>query len=104
MKPGSIVICINDIFLERKHLPILPVRNRLYTIREVIPCLEVRNGSPGVTLEEIYGEPVTFESYTGMIVTIEKHFKIERFREVVPPMDLKVLSEILCPEEELVPA
>ena len=65
---------------------------------------DLREGyTPGVVLEEIYGKPVTFKSYTGAMMTVELHFRMNRFREVLPPMELEELYELLCPEPELVP-
>jgi hypothetical protein len=106
MKPGSIVMCVDDVFRTENIFKLsgLPVRNRLYTVREILPNYEVRNGPPGVVLEEFYGKPVTFKSYAGVIVTVEVHFRMNRFREVLPPMEMEELNALLCPEPELVPA
>ncbi|MFM1745373.1 MAG: hypothetical protein RLZZ630_1310 [Bacteroidota bacterium] len=106
MKPGSIVTCVDDVFRpeSRINLSGLPVRDRLYMVRNILPNYEVRNGPPGVLLEEFYGKPVTFKSYTGAMMTVEVHFRMNRFREVLPPMELEELNELLCPEPELVPA
>ena len=106
MKTGSIVICVDDTFNKHagRNFSALPVRDRCYVVRELIPNIEFANGPPGIALEEIRGKYVTYPSYTGVVVTIEISFKMKRFREVLPPMNLEEVLEAVYTEEELVPA
>ena len=106
MKPGSLVICVDD-KLSPRFKPLFSkqlVKNQLYVVREIIHNYDVRNGPPGVALEEIRGLQVTFKAYTGQQVTIEVHFKMKRFKEVLPPISLEEVLEQVCTEPELVNA
>jgi hypothetical protein len=46
---------------------------------------------------------VTITSYFGVRMNIEAHFKMKRFREVLPPMDIEAMLEEVYAEPELVP-
>lgn len=96
MKPGSLLICVNDVFNSDDqsyfNAP-LPVKNKLYVLRALIPNESVENGPDGVALEEIYGKLSTFKNYAGRWVTIEQSFKMVRFKEVLPPLDVRALIE-----------
>jgi hypothetical protein len=106
MKTGSIIICVDDNFnkFAVKKFTALPVRNRCYVVRELIPNIEYANGPPGIALEEIQGNYEKRISYTGAIITLEISFKMKRFREVLPPMQLEDVIEAVHTAEELVPA
>lgn len=102
MKPGSLLVCVNDVFdyddQSYFYAP-LPVKNKLYVLRALIPNESVANGPEGVALEEIYGKLSTFKNYAGRLVTIELSFKMVRFKEVLPPMDI---AAIIAEESECV--
>lgn len=87
MRVGSIVRLINDNWsredIDRIKLlnSIAPVRNKDYTIRDIVHG----NKGIGVTLEEIKN-PIISEQGEAM-------FNIDRFRELLPPMDIEELME-----------
>ena len=105
MEKGSIVLCVDDIlhpyWRSRFSKPL--VRNHYYVVRDIIPNFEVENGPPGVAVEEIRGPMVTITSYFGVRMNIEAHFKMKRFREVLPPMDIEAMLEEVYAEPDLVP-
>lgn len=100
MKPGSLVICVDDKISPEKQSMLSKrlVLNQLYVVREILHNYDVRNGPPGVAVEEIRGQLVTFTAYTGQEITIEVHFKMKRFREVLPPISLEEVLEQTCKE------
>lgn len=102
MKPGSLVVCVDDVFTPdcKTKFDVLPVRGKLYVVREIIPNKFERNGPDGVALEEVRGILWTYYSYNGVRITEEVHFKMKRFVEVLPPMDVEALLEQPC--EDLV--
>lgn len=106
MKPGSIVVCIDATFTPEANSAFssLPVKNGLYTVREVIPHPKQKNGPPGLALEEIIGRREKLYNYEGRLVEVEVTFKIIRFKEVLPPMAIEEFMARLCPDEELVEA
>ncbi|MFM9057095.1 MAG: hypothetical protein ACKOQY_10500 [Bacteroidota bacterium] len=105
MKTGSLVICVDDRFnkFAVTNFTALPVRDRCYVVRELIPNIESANGPPGIALEEIQGKFIKCASYTGAVVTLEVSFKMKRFREVLPPLQLEDVLEAVHTAEELVP-
>lgn len=76
MKVGSLVECVNNDGVDNG--AIVPRLETPYTIREIRPY---PGQLPGVLLEEIVngGYPQRAD--------IEVCYKIERFRELLPPMD-----------------
>jgi hypothetical protein len=100
MKPGSLLICVDDQFPfnAAAHFTSLPVKNKVYVLRALIPNKDP-GGPDGVALEEIWGLISTFTSSTGQEVTIEISFKMIRFKEVLPPMDI---AAIITEESECV--
>lgn len=78
MKPGSLVVCIDNSGFTNTIPPIL---DKVYTVRDVVPELY----KTGIRLEEITNG---VHPYFGL----EWAYDITYFREVLPPMD--VLAEI----------
>jgi hypothetical protein len=74
MKVGSLVECINDVFLHPRAktiIPNRPIKGRNYFIREIV---DARNGEVGIYLEEIENpKPLN---------GLEPTFKITRFKEI----------------------
>jgi hypothetical protein len=97
MKVGSIVECIDDanwwedILL---YFDTLPIKGQYYTVRAIIPNHAHIDGPPGIALEEIYGRDAMIKTYTGSSVKIEVHFKIKRFKEVLPPLEDSAIEEM----------
>ncbi len=88
MKAGSIVMCINDTWdddIFELH-DTLPVKYGIYTIRKIFTNIEKAGGPPGVALEGIYGHIINYRAYWGEEVIIECHFRIARFKEILPPI------------------
>ena len=88
MKPGSHVICVDDTnwsSFAKDDFPSLPVKDSIYTVRRIIPNIDEPDGPPGVALEEIRGAWDYFETYFSTTVYEECHFKMSRFKEVIPP-------------------
>ena len=88
MKPGSIVRCVDDTNWSKDvfhKFSVLPVKGELYTVRRIIANTETPDGPPGVALEEIHGTWDHFPTYFGIIEYEEYHFRMNRFKEVVPP-------------------
>lgn len=84
------VLCINDTFteLQQSLIPNRPVKDRIYTIRDVIRTL---GGAVGLLLEEIKNPPLEHPSGLG---TFEPNFDIKRFRDING--DILNLAEILA--------
>jgi hypothetical protein len=104
MKPGSIVRCVDDSNWSSdslQHFPTLPVKDCLYTVRRIIPNTDVADGPPGVALEEIRGVWENFETYFGTIVFEEYHFRMNRFKEELPPLDQELFNEMIKSESFL---
>jgi len=97
MQKGSIVVCINDNFTADNITMFnkMPVKGELYMIREVMIGDHARE-ELGVTLEDIYGKIIKY-SYKGVSKEVEYHFVMHRFKEVLPPIEIKVaeLNEIV---------
>lgn len=73
------VICINDTFSDeqRQKIPHLPVKDRIYTIRDVVRY--IFEGRAGFLLEEIHNPEVDHPSGLG---TFEPNFAVSRFRNI----------------------
>ncbi len=94
MQKSSIVICLDDNFSPSQisMFDKLPVKGELYMVREIMPALFGPTDKPGLTLEGIHGKLVTYRDSEGGLHSIEFHFIIERFKEVVPPFDLELFK------------
>ena len=107
MKVGSIVECIDDtnwwedILL---YFDTLPIKGQYYTVRAIIPNQKYVDGPPGIALEEIYGKNAMIKNYTGSSVKIEVHFKIKRFKEVLPPLEDSSIEEMVTQITEVIGA
>ena len=99
MKPGSIVRCVDDTDWDKyalQYFPSLPVKGGIYTVRRIIANLESSIGPPGVALEEIRGNWDFLPTYYRTTVYEEIHFRMNRFKEVLPPVSLNsLLDEIV---------
>jgi hypothetical protein len=99
MKPGDIVVCINDIFDSKaiELIPNRPKKDKIYTIRNIIKY-PITN-KVGVLVEEITNEPILHPNMSGLF---EPTFDITRFAPILPD---EVNSEIneyineLCQQE-----
>ena len=93
MQKGSIVVCIDDQNWHHdvvKYFKLLPVKGALYIVRFIYPNLHYADGPLGVALEEIRGDIDTIKAYNGEFWEIEIHFKISRFKEVLPPQKISI--------------
>ena len=105
MKPGSIVICIDDsrwTFWAKRTYSSLPVKGEYYVVRDIFPNIYKPGGIPGVALEEIKGKWGHYTNYYGVRVYMERHFKITRFKEVLPPNQASeeiVVEKVLEPNQ-----
>lgn len=83
MKVGSLVECIDSSFSEQQivKIKILPVKNKVYTIREIIEYPTLKR--IGLLLEEIINPPI--DTTQGVE---EPSFDIKRFREL-PEVDVE---------------
>ena len=100
MKAGSYVECINDSNWDEMALVLmsgLPVKERVYQIRRVIPNFDANCTEDGIAIEGIYGDWRTFKTYYNTQVFEEYHFRMSRFREIENP----VLTEEVIENEEL---
>lgn len=78
MKPGSLVVCIDN---RRFTNAIPPAMDKVYTVRDIVPALF----RTGIRLEEIIND-------VHPDLRLEWAYDAVHFREVLPPMD--VLAEI----------
>ena len=102
MQPGSLVICINaERFspLASVKMSALPQKNKMYTIRRIIPDFTGKAGGPGVALEEIWGQMDTFTASDGANVYEEYHFRMNRFAELLPPLEKEWAVEVVNEDE-----
>lgn len=103
MQKGSIVVCIDDGNWwsdSMEYFNKLPVKGELYTIREFFPNCIDPNGQPGVALEEIIGKFDEVLMHTGQLIKMELHFKISRFKEVLPPQTISI-EDFMDSKEEI---
>jgi hypothetical protein len=92
MKPGSLVVCINDVFssIVVKLIPNRPKQGKIYTIRQLVN--HETNGKTGILLEEITNEPLLLPSIDGMF---EPSFDINRFVPLDIPMNVdEIVNEL----------
>lgn len=103
MKAGSYVICVDDSNWSEHALADfnrLPILGHTYRVRRIIPHIQVENGPDGVALEGIFGQWKLYQTFDKNVVFEERHFRMNRFREIEPPIDDQLsLTNIL--EEEL---
>jgi hypothetical protein len=86
MRVGSLVELINDDWSNVSPgnltlTPVLPVKNKVYTIRHIFDI----DGCLGVYLEEIV-------SGINPFINVEQGFIMDRFRELMPPMSIALES------------
>ena len=95
MKVGSLVICINDIFSpdQISSIPNRPIRNKIYTIRNII---EYSSNVIGIHLEEILNPELTDREY---LTKFEPSFDINRFKELECIPDIEEIIEELLTEK-----
>ncbi len=99
MKPGSLVICINDSGLSPDANAIfnsLPIKNKIYQVRRVIPDIfDPPQANPaGIALEEIFGDWEFLKTRDGTYVYEEIHFRMDRFVEILAPINIEEIEEI----------
>jgi len=104
MKPGSLVICIDDTNWCNKafvSFDKLPVQGKVYEVRQIFDNIETpESPEMGVALCEIQGTFGIFQRYDGVWVYLERHFRIERFQELLPPIEISLkdlLTELVTP-------
>lgn len=84
MQVGSLVETI--ITWENKpDRPQVPIQGNIYTIRDIF---SITGGETGIRLEEVINPPRQFKQ--GFMEVL---FRIDRFRELQPPMDISELVE-----------
>ena len=98
MKPGSLVVCINDFFPEKagEVFNRLPEKGKVYRVRRVIPQIGAFDETWGIALEGIYGSWRHSTNLLGQPVYEEWHFRMSRFREIEGPeekAEVEVLKE-----------
>lgn len=88
MKIGSLVELVDDRWTDSKNI-IRPIKKVIYTVRgfDRLPI-----STPSIFLEEIENAPVYYSNGYG-----ESSFKITRFRELLPPMQISI--EIILEKE-----
>lgn len=85
MKIGSLVECIQEPNIRDTHCPLFgekfPIKGSIYTVR----CIETLHWkgktATGITLYELKNPTIIFGNGIG-----ERFFRIELFREVLPPI------------------
>ncbi|HQV61586.1 MAG TPA: hypothetical protein PLG08_12460 [Chitinophagaceae bacterium] len=100
MKKGSIVECINDHF-DEKALTLakfFPIKGHLYIVRAILLDDFSIDQTPGILLEEIVN-PMSWKNIKGNRYLLEIRFRMSRFREVQPPVDLQKLEESIRSNE-----
>jgi len=92
MQPGSVVVCVNDskwTIWATRTFSSLPVKGEFYVVRQIFPNIYWPSGPPGIALEEIRGIRGFYSTYYGTKVFMERHFKLARFKEVVPYFEIE---------------
>ena len=104
MKPGSLVICIDDTHWSNEafvSFDILPVQGKVYEVRQLFEDIHTPDSpSLGVALCEVKGKYGLFKRYDGVWVYLERHFRIERFKELLPPIEISLqdlITELVSP-------
>ncbi len=90
MKPGSIVICVDDGNWDEVAYTTfnkLPQLHHIYTVRQIFENTERADGPPGVAVEGIHGKFMVVDTWQGTIVSMEAHFRMTRFEELLPPLE-----------------
>lgn len=81
MQVGSLVELVNDNWPIRQNNEIFPVKGIIYTVRSL-------GIEGGIHLEEIVNQPNHYiQGYA------ECEFKVSRFKELQPPIDISMLLE-----------
>jgi hypothetical protein len=90
MQAGSLVELVNDKWdfsaLDTARGVVYPVKQVIYTVRAIVRNDE---GKSGVRLEEIINPILPYGSRMA-----EKAFRVERFRELQPPMDMELVKDL----------
>jgi hypothetical protein len=79
MKPGSIVVCVNDQFSEeaKERLNVFPKKGYSYKIKALVPD-PMGNHAPGLVLEGL-SNPIGWVACKSGLVLVEYSFKADRF-------------------------
>lgn len=97
MKPGELVICINDTFAPEviRIIPFRPKRGKIYTIRQLV--YHNINNKTGLLLEEIVNDPILLPNLSGLF---EPSFDVNRFVPIDTPVEIDELVNELWLEKE----
>lgn len=79
MKTGSLIELVDDKNWLNKAPVILPVKNKIYTVREIFTY----KGHAAVYLMEIVSRPFLGDK-------VEAGFRLSRFSEIMPPMEISI--------------
>lgn len=96
MQEGDIVLCIDDGKWRKRAyevFPQLPKKGHYYTIRRIIPNIDVEGGLFGIALVEIRGETAFFLNSQGDFLYEEYHFRSTRFNLTSPPLFMTIKSK-----------
>jgi hypothetical protein len=79
MKPGTTVICIDDVFEQAllTRLQAAPIYGKTYIVRDLVPD-PLGKRAPGLTLEGLEN-PRAWMPCKGGLVMMEYHFRKDRF-------------------------
>ena len=102
MKVGSLVVCVDDTnWAGHAHRVIdrLPVKGKVYQVRRIFTPEYTGLASYGVGLEGISGRYILYETESGRKQYCECHFRMTRFAEILPPLEIGEFAEEEIGEE-----
>ncbi len=97
MQEGSLVICINASNWDPYAytcMSKLPKLHGVYRVRRIVPNMMYRNGTAGLILEGITGKITEFTRYDGIQILEEYHFRMDRFSELLPPLEIEEVEQL----------
>lgn len=99
---GQKVVCVDDAFDWAKHGygdEVHPIKDQIYTIRELVTSQFWRLGEPCLILEEIRNPVRLYRRRDGGTGPYEQAFLVARFRPIVErKYDISVFKKMLAPK------
>ncbi len=96
MKVGSLIVCVDDSnWASYAHRVIdkLPVKGKIYQVRRIFIPKDWGLPGLGVALEGISGRYILYETSSGSKQYCECHFRMTRFVEILPPLEISEFAE-----------
>ncbi len=96
MKVGSLIVCVDDTNWDshaQRVVDRLPVKGKVYQVRRIFKPEYTGLSGYGVGLEGISGRYILYETSSGRRQYCECHFRMNRFVEILPPLEISEVAE-----------